>query len=376
MVRAQYTSQANAAIADCLSRTHEAHFHRMVNERMRFVTATNADSARIRHARGDRFAYVNAHAHNGNLSMRACACDIRGQYPMLPRILPALQRFYRRVLTSRPVQPPTGPLPRRFDFNLILHDFDTDWQRCCQIPDPRARQMPPPLAPAAYSDEHAIAIPTFNFDVTGWSFSSASKAGVLPPWRERRAKLVWRGSNQRLNTHPSRTALLTAGTRHPDLIDAKEPQLSPRGHGGMRHYLNWTEQARYKYVAYTPGLLGAYSWRLASLLRSGSALVMERGPLHHSWFSRYLKPLVHFLPVDAEFRDVTRIVAWAKANDALVQRIAARTAHFARTNINDACAADAILLTLALLASHNRSISSANRPWDCPADCVSTIILP
>ena len=138
------------------------------------------------------------------------------------------------------------------------------------------------------------------------------------------------------------------------------------------------EQARYKYMAYTPGFLTAYSWRLPSLLRSGSTILMDHaqvGELHHSWFSLFLKPLVHFLPVQPGFRDVADIVAWAKANDATAESIAHQAAHFAKVRLNDACAADAIVLMLALLTTHERFQLHPHGQWLCPSDCTSVPLL-
>ena len=224
----------------CLSRTHEQEFRRRIEERMRGVTMTNAESASIRYARGENFAYVHGGLHSGNLSMHVCAC-IKG----LPdSVLTALQTFYRRVLKDPQFYQAAVQLPTRFDFNLVLRDADMGWRRCCSAADPRLLKAPPPLAPAAYEDEHALAFPTFNSDVDGWSFESKPvlTANELPAWNKRRPQLVWRGSNGPLNSHPSREGLLRAGVLHPHLIDAKEPK--PNLYGGRPlHFLNWTEQA-------------------------------------------------------------------------------------------------------------------------------------
>ena len=172
--------------------------------------------------------------------MTACACpDTRGVYvngvsnqsdPYLKDVMNALRRLYRTALL--PNDNWLRSLPNGSSFVVILGDYDgnRDRLRAGRRDADRGWKLPlglspPPLVPSAFGFEHAVAAPTFTHDLLGWASKTSAEVElrnlrfkqVVPPWRERTPKLVWRGSAGPMNHDVGRDNLLRASRNSPEL---------------------------------------------------------------------------------------------------------------------------------------------------------------
>ena len=188
----------------------------------------------------------------------------------------------------------------------------------------------------------------------GESNSSVPPAGMS--WKEREPKAVFRGSVHRLSVYTDewrtrgprrtqvtpnnwrnlgRTALMAAKEIRPDLfnvrllsksVDAEEglPVRLKIGNAtwtGMDHpeYLKAEEQMRFRYGINVEGHGGWADRGYKMLLQPQLALVQDMPAL--PWYFQFLRPYEHYVPIDANLRNLTDVVEWARAHDEQAQRI-------------------------------------------------------
>ena len=87
------------------------------------------------------------------------------------------------------------------------------------------------------------------------------------------------------------------------------------------------EQCRYKYILHLPGHSEAY--RLTLELFMGSVILYYPTP-YTLWYFSWLKPWVHFVPLEGSTSDLYRKIRWCKRHDKECCKIASRAKEFAR----------------------------------------------
>ena len=109
----------------------------------------------------------------------------------------------------------------------------------------------------------------------------------------------------------------------------------------MRPFVSIEEQAKSKYFIVVDG--NSWALRLPTYLKSNS-VVFYNG-IFTFWFSRHLKPFVHYVPFKADFSDLTEKLEYAKNHDEEMKKIAEN----ARKFIEEFITPDTVSCYLALL---------------------------
>ena len=94
-----------------------------------------------------------------------------------------------------------------------------------------------------------------------------------------------------------------------NLVDEKSPE----------------EQSKYRYIINIDGHSSAY--RLALELSMGS-VILKVDSKYSLWFSRYLKPWTHYIPVASDLSDLIEKIEWAHKHDEECQKIANNALEF------------------------------------------------
>lgn len=162
-------------------------------------------------------------------------------------------------------------------------------------------------------------------------------------WEEKTSKLFWRG----FPTKGNRIKLCYLSIDNPSLIDAGFGKKSTMNSfflqlKNSKEYANeflecykgfatFLEQCEYKYLPVINGCMctyPGYQWRLLS-----NSCVFKQQSEEIQWFYKYLKPYVHFIPIEEEFTDVVEQVKWAKNNDEQCKKIAQNATDFVMNNL-------------------------------------------
>lgn len=93
-------------------------------------------------------------------------------------------------------------------------------------------------------------------------------------------------------------------------------------------YLTYTEQCRYKYVIHIDGHVCAF--RLSQELSMNSVILMVKSK-NKIWFSDFLKPFTHFVPIEEDLSDIYDKIKWCKANNDKCKEIAKNAMNFYNT---------------------------------------------
>ncbi|KAK7023863.1 CAP10 domain-containing protein [Favolaschia claudopus] len=217
----------------------------------------------------------------------------------------------------------------------------------------------------------------YYYDKTWWSGHFAHPNNVR--WANKKPVIYWRGMSngghiygQNYRSFP-RFRLIELARNHSDLIDARMTAFAEthctedcdrssiiqeyaiQGPGAPRE-----EAYRYKYVLDIDG--NTFSGRYLGLLRSGS--LVFKSTAFGEFFSDWLKPYEHYIPVKIDLSDLTEKVEWARQNDEEARAIQMRGMMFAQRVMTDQqndCYFSAVLLEWARLqnlAAGNETIVS------------------
>jgi hypothetical protein len=83
--------------------------------------------------------------------------------------------------------------------------------------------------------------------------------------------------------------------------------------------LSFYQQSQYRYIIHIDGHSSAY--RLSRELSYGSVILIVR-PKYQLWFSHWLQPYTHYVPVQADCSDLIKQVQWCKSHDDECRQIA------------------------------------------------------
>lgn len=96
--------------------------------------------------------------------------------------------------------------------------------------------------------------------------------------------------------------------------------------------LTFEEQTAYKYTICIDGHV--FAFRLAMLLGMGSVVLLVESE-YQIWFSKWLQPFVHYIPVQRDLSDLYDRIRWCRSHDATCARIAARAHQFYQTYLSE-----------------------------------------
>lgn len=169
-----------------------------------------------------------------------------------------------------------------------------------------------------------------------------------PKWETKKSQLIWRGSTAQSslegelmrsdNVHRfSRIILCKLSEQYPNLIDAKFTffaqggELIPSLQRFKAKQMPFDDLIQYKYQIFIDGNVSPYSasgWKL--LINS---LLFKPDSPWIQWYYGALTPYDHYIPVEADLRDLVDQILWAKSHDADAQRIAKNCREFALSHI-------------------------------------------
>ncbi|KAL7418191.1 glycosyl transferase family 90-domain-containing protein [Mrakia frigida] len=165
------------------------------------------------------------------------------------------------------------------------------------------------------------------------------------PWDEKAEKLYWRGSSSggavkgQNYHHMQRTRLLDLANARPDMIDAKFTryvycneecdQMEKEYPLGEKQ--SWQHAYQYKYLFDIDG--NTFSGRFIGLLMGGS--LVFKSTIWQEFFTPWLKPYVHYVPVLPDLSDLYEKIEWAQRSPIEARRIALAGREMARRVITD-----------------------------------------
>ncbi|KAJ6449340.1 glycosyl transferase family 90-domain-containing protein [Mycena sanguinolenta] len=212
-----------------------------------------------------------------------------------------------------------------------------------------------------------ILFPSQYHYADSWYTGDIKKPNRIP-WEAKEPKLYWRGSSngghiidQNYHDFP-RFRLVKIAQKHPDLIDAKisafwgshctfncssEPIIKEYDIGD-HHSLPREAVHKFKYALDVDG--NTFSGRFLGLLKSGS--LVFKSTAFEEYFSQWLRPYEHYIPVKLDLSDLVDRVKWATEHDEEARQIQQRGMFFARevlTNEQNNCYFAAVLLEWARL---------------------------
>jgi len=174
-------------------------------------------------------------------------------------------------------------------------------------------------------------------------------------WNAKKSMAVFRGSTTGSGVTPSTNQRLKAlelcelnptyldvgivkwNTRVRKHITSKYLQTIERKTYPIVNSLSLQDQTnKYKYILTLEGHVAAY--RLSYELSSGSVIILADSKWK-IWYSRFLKPFVHYVPVKNDLSNLIETIEWCRNHDDECQSIVANAQEFYRKYLN----ADAIL---------------------------------
>jgi hypothetical protein len=171
--------------------------------------------------------------------------------------------------------------------------------------------------------------------VKGVHFSLTSRT-FLPPWEDRNPIAFWRGGVSG-GTYPTiRTRLVELMCDYPysdfKFVPTSESYLrtGPMDMNDKRmfdedRFINY--QVNFKYILILDGacIASAHQWVFAS----GSVPIIVSHPDNNYWFKKYLKPMVHYVPIEYDLSDLKEKIEWLRSNDDKAKQIAKNATEFA-----------------------------------------------
>ncbi|KAJ7155278.1 glycosyl transferase family 90-domain-containing protein [Mycena filopes] len=171
------------------------------------------------------------------------------------------------------------------------------------------------------------------------------------PWEAKDSRLYWRGmSNGGMITNTNyhnfaRFHAVDLARAHPSLMDIRittfaetlcEAPACNRTSVIDEYGISGEGEPRedvygYRYVLDLDGT--TFSGRFLGLLRSGS--VVFKSTIFEEYFSSWLRPFEHYIPVRADLSDLVQKIEWANANPEEARLIQLRGMEFARRVITD-----------------------------------------
>ena len=189
---------------------------------------------------------------------------------------------------------------------------------------------------------------------------SGNETFPILPWENRSSIPIWRGSPwahvpQTVTKEANSSTVLDQLVRnarkiqrvravvfsyeHPDLLNAKfsgdrglpAELLKWNATNGLHKLLPFNKIPKGKFyteyqVAVVLGGVGA-AFRTAIHLSTGTAIVLQKY-VYEEWFTRFMKPFVHYIPLAEDLSDIGETMHWVRDNPDKVREIAERGQEF------------------------------------------------
>lgn len=166
-------------------------------------------------------------------------------------------------------------------------------------------------------------------------------------WKNKKNMAVFRGSNTGcgVNTENNmRLKLAKLGTQYPQYLDcgitnwnlrirknkdSEYLQIPNVENLQLVEKLTPEQQSNYKYLVNLDGHVSAF--RLSLELEMGCCILMvESKEKWKMWFSDYLEPYVHYVPIKSDLSDLIEQIKWCQSNDDKCQQISQNSLKFAK----------------------------------------------
>ena len=195
-------------------------------------------------------------------------------------------------------------------------------------------------------------------------------------WKAKKDKMTWRGSNSGTKIYPNslhelshRFRLVDWGLKFKDsvkknlgidvdiafhdLVNCENETLCQEAKKTtlVLPFISSKEIFESKYMVYVDG--NSWAFRLATYLASNS-VVFYNG-FYKFWYSKHLKPYVHYVPYKADFSDFYQQLEYAKNHDEEMKKINENAKKFVKEFINDealSCYLGLLLIEYADLVKH------------------------
>lgn len=178
-------------------------------------------------------------------------------------------------------------------------------------------------------------------------------------WEDKIPKLFWKGRDSR----KERLDLISIGRKHPNLINAsltnffffrdQEKIYGPKEpHVSFFRFFDVSESRpefkrksqkiiiiennfsclpfQYKYQLNIDGTVSAYRF---PFLLAGDSVVLKTDSPYIEHFYNDLKPWTHYIPVQADLKDLVKKIKWATGKDDEVRKIGKAGSEYARENL-------------------------------------------
>jgi hypothetical protein len=189
------------------------------------------------------------------------------------------------------------------------------------------------------TDPRIILLPLDDESFLSGVVTAVGRRMIPPPWETRKPILYWRGqcSGGMFPTLRYQVVERLHGNPLADTRLIRDPEFPAERMGGMnmsdetmfcdRRPLE--EHMQFKYTIIVDGacIASSHQWMFAS----GCVPLMVSHPNNNYWFKRFLKPGVHYVPVNYDLSDIVDKLEWLVANDDEAKKIAANATEFAQT---------------------------------------------
>ena len=195
------------------------------------------------------------------------------------------------------------------------------------------------IATRNVSDPRIVLLPLDDESFQTGVEAAVCRRVVLPPWESRKAQVFWRGQCsgglfptlrykvvEKIHTNPLANVRLI---RDPCFPLQRMGDMNMNDDAMFSDRCPLEEHMQFKYTLIIDGALiaSSHQWMFAS----GCVPLMVSYPNNDYWFKRYLKPGVHYVPVNYDLSDLEDKLAWLVANDDAAKEIADNAMNFART---------------------------------------------
>lgn len=166
---------------------------------------------------------------------------------------------------------------------------------------------------------------------------SAVLSGILKPaWKDRKPLAFWRGGSSGCERPTLRLRVLDClyGFQHADVRftpggwDFNDKVIPQQYFTSERASIETHVENKYILIVDGNCIASAHQW----VFGSGSVPIMITHPDNDYWFKRYLKPMVHYVPIKYDLSDLQEKIQWLVDHDDEAEQIAKSAMLFANTH--------------------------------------------
>lgn len=157
-----------------------------------------------------------------------------------------------------------------------------------------------------------------------------------PAWKDRKSVAFWRGGSSGCERPTLRLRVLDCLYDYPHADvratpggwDFNDKDIPPHYFTSERASIETHVENKYILIVDGNCIASAHQW----VFGSGSVPIMITHPDNDYWFKRYLKPMVHYVPVTYDLSDLREKIQWLVDHDGEAEQIAKNAMQFADTH--------------------------------------------